>query len=551
MGLRSYLALGKRWLWLLIVGMVVAGGAAFAISRSLTPVYRAATTLLVDQASSVTPYTDYASVVTSQQLAKTYSELIKRRPTLEQALGNLQLSLTPTQLLGQIDVSLIRDTTLIVVTVEDTDPARAAAIANEIGRVFVAQVAQTQRSRFSSSEENLSRQLQQLQSDLSATQRALENARGANSPRADEVARLETALLQYQNSYSTLLRSYEDLRIAEARVSDTVSIAEEAIASTVPVRPQTLLNTLVAALIGLAFAAAVALGFEYLDDTVKRPEDIQVPNLPNLGMIGRLAPENLSDPLVVLRDPRASVAEAFRGLRTNIQFASVDRPLQTLLITSPGPGEGKSVVAANLACALAQSGQRVVLVDADLRHPTVHRLMKAPGRIGLTDALLAENGSLTAMLRATQVDNLRVLATGALPPNPAEMLGAARTRRLIENLKGQFDMVVLDSPPCMAVTDAIVLARQVDGVILVVQAGKTRREAASQAVRSLRQVGANVVGTVLNKLTDTGHSGYYESYYPAGERRPQKQANEPIPGNGSKGPTTRENRSDAAGMGDP
>lgn len=512
MELRHYLDLFRKWIWLIVVGGLLAAGAAFLVSKTSTPIYRATATLLVNQSSSSTLTTDYTSLLTSQQLAKTYSELLQRRPTLEAVIRNLKLNTTPQALLAQVDVNPVRDTTLISVSVEDADPARAAAIANEIGKVFVDQITQMQRSRFSSSEENLSSQLKVLQTEIATTQQALDTARKASPPRPDEVGRLESSLAQYQNSYANLLKSYEDLRVAQTRLTDSVSIAETAIVPNQPVRPQVLQNTLLAAIVGILLASGLAFVIEYLDDTVKTSGDVTELNVTNLGVIARIDEEEIEDKLVVIKDARSPTAEAFRALRTNIQFASVDRPLRVLLITSTGPGEGKSTIAVNLAAALAQSGQSVALVDGDLRRPMIHRFFKMSNNVGLTTSLIQDGGTINGSLRPTPVEGLEVMASGALPPNPAELLGSDRTAHLLEALKDRVDIVVVDTPPCLVVTDAVSLSKRADGVLVVVETGKTRRSALEQTLRTLQQVNAPILGTVLNKQSLRGRGAYYNYY---------------------------------------
>jgi len=532
--LRHYFSLFRKWLWLIVLGAVIAGGIAYLVNRASTPIYRSTVTLLVNQAANNSLMTDYTSVITSQQLAKTYGELIRKRPTLEAVIRNLNLNILVERLAGQITVTPVRDTTLITVSVEDPDPKRAANIANELGKVFVAQIDEMQRSRFSSSEENLSQQLQVLKDQIAATQGQLDAAKNQPSAQPDEVTRLESALVQYQNSYSNLLKSYEDLRLAQTRLTDSVTIAEFAQASIAPVRPQTLTNTLLAVVVGALLAAGIAFLIEYLDDTVKGPDDINALNLPNLGLIARLDTKNSDAQLVVVNEPRAPAAEAFRALRTNIQFASVDRPLRVLLVTSAGPSEGKSTIAANLAAALAQAGKRVALVDADLRRPSQHRIFKQSNQSGLTHALIQDKGELNGTLRPTTVEDLRIIVSGDLPPNPAELLGSNRVGHVLDELQKQVDVVIVDTPPCLVVTDAVALSKRADGVLLVADAGKTRRSALEQSAKTIQQVGGNVLGVVLNKYSQKAHGGYYNyqyyhSYYYAGDAKSQESARQLSP----------------------
>jgi len=209
--------------------------------------------------------------------------------------------------------------------------------------------------------------------------------------------------------------------------------------------------------------------------------------------------------LVALRDPRSPAAEAYRTLRTNIQFSSLDKPLRTLLATSSAPNEGKSTTVANLAITMAQAEQRVILVDCDLRRPSLHELFGLPNETGLTNLILAQDSA--PPLQSTEVPGLSLLTSGPLPPRPADILGSRRMEALIARLREEADIVLFDTPPVAAVTDAAALATRVDGVLLVFQAHKTTRERARQARQILEKVKANIIGVVLNNAEI--ERGYY------------------------------------------
>lgn len=214
--------------------------------------------------------------------------------------------------------------------------------------------------------------------------------------------------------------------------------------------------------------------------------------------------------LVTISDPLSPTSEAYRTLRMNLQFAALDRELRTLLITSPGPGEGKSTALANLAVTVAQVEQRVIAIDCDLRRPFLHELFGLANDTGLTSMMLEEEFLEAPPLQETRVEGLRLLASGALPPRPADLLGSKRMEKVIQRLLDDADMLILDAPPVMTVTDAVVLGTKVDGVLLVVSAGKTKREHAQRAIERLRRVNANVVGAVLNNAPlDASFRSYY------------------------------------------
>jgi non-specific protein-tyrosine kinase len=327
-------------------------------------------------------------------------------------------------------------------------------------------------------------------------------------------ARLEASLAQYRSTYSTLVASYQQVKLAEAQATNNLVVAESAQVPRQPIRPRPLVTGLLAAIVGALIAIGAAFVIEYLDDTIKTPDDVtRVSGLPTLGAIARLKESNSGRQLVASMESKAPESEAYRTLRTNIQFSSVDKPIRTLLVTSSGPSEGKSTTAANLAVVLAQTGQRVIAVDADLRRPVLHRLFGVPNNTGVTTALLAgEDMESESHLRPTKIENLSVLTSGPIPPNPSEMLGSHRMAELIARLTRLADVVIFDSPPVLAVTDAVVLGRQVDGVVLVTDARQTREMALARAVTELQNTGTNVLGVVLNRL-DSRSGGYYYYYY--------------------------------------
>ena len=214
--------------------------------------------------------------------------------------------------------------------------------------------------------------------------------------------------------------------------------------------------------------------------------------------------------LATLKEPASPISEAYRTLRMNLQFAALDAKLRSLLVTSPGPGEGKSTTLANLAVTMAQVDQRVIVVDADLRRPYLHQLFGLPADQGLTTMMLEDSALADPPLQDTDVPGLQVLTTGVLPPRPADLLGSRRMELVIDTLTERADLVIFDAPPVMAVTDAIVLASKVSGVLLVVSAGDTKREHAQHAVERLKKVNSRIVGAVLNNAPlDAAFGSYY------------------------------------------
>ncbi len=510
MELRQYLSIIWKWLWLVILGMLLAGGTAYWVSLNLPPVYRASTTLMINEGRSPGA-TDYTSVLTSERLAQTYAELLTKRPVVDEVIRRLNLS----ELKSNVTVHPVRDTQLIELSVEDSDPVLAAQVANALPQVFIEQNEARQAARFADSKASLNQEMSRLSQDIQNIEQmiaALQAAgEGANQA---ELIRLQNTLSQMRNSYSALLSSFEAVRMAEAQSTDTILVAEPAEVPLYPVGPRPLFNTLLAVVMGSVLTLGMAFLIEYLDDTVKNPEDVEsAVGVSTLGAIARINTSANGRQLIAAVHPKSPISEAYRVLRTNIKFSSFDRPLGTLLVTSANPLEGKSVTVANLGVVIAQAGLSVIIVDTDLRRPVLHEIFELPNTVGLTNVLLHQDPVPDRHLQPTRTSNLQVLTSGPLPPNPSELLGSARMRRLIQHLRERADIVIFDSPPMLAVTDAAVLASMLDGALLVIEAGSTRRELIRRAKENLDKVGANILGVALNKLSANKAAGYYYYYY--------------------------------------
>ncbi len=219
--------------------------------------------------------------------------------------------------------------------------------------------------------------------------------------------------------------------------------------------------------------------------------------------------------LITFANPRSPISEAYRTLRTNLDFSSLDHPIRSMVVTSAAPEEGKSTTLANLAVAIAQAGKKVVVVDCDLRRPSLHQIFDVRGTVGFTDVMRDDALLASPPLQDTCVPNLYLLTSGALPPNPAELLGSRRMSEVIAALQQQADMILFDAPPVIAVTDGVVLASKVDAVLLVVSAGRTKRDHAKKAKALLDKVNARLIGTVLNNVK--GEASLYQ-YYTSEER---------------------------------
>jgi capsular exopolysaccharide synthesis family protein len=310
-----------------------------------------------------------------------------------------------------------------------------------------------------------------------------------------------------------LLNSAEEFRLAMARSTGYISVFFPAELPAAPARSSVTGYLLRGVVAGSIVGGGIAFLLDYLDDTIKAPQDVrQVLSLEVLAALPRVKSSNGRVPLVMAEHPLQPISEAFRSLRTNIEFATVDLQVRSILITSPLPTDGKTFVAANLATAFAQGGKRVALVDADLRHPRQHHQFDLPKGPGLTSALLAPE-ERESVLQSTEVDNLWVITGGPQAPNPAELLASGRMRQFVSWLKEEVDVVVIDSPPVLVVTDAAVLSNLVDGTIFVMECNRTRRPVAVQAMERLTSVGGKVLGVVLNRMKPNGDGYYYYYYY--------------------------------------
>ncbi len=511
--LRRYGGMLWHWAWLIVLSVVLAGGAAFLASLQMTPVYQATATLLVNQAPSSNS-SEYAALLTSQRLAETYAQMLTTQPILDGVAKSLGLNIPLQTLKSYISVQPVRDTQLIRVGVQHTDSVLAAQIANAVVINFAEYNKNFQASRYADTEASLSAQLDELNQRIHDINQQLQ-AMGDDPAQELERNKLETTLAQNQQLFASLLQTYESVRLAKAESTSDVILVEPAIPPSHPIRPKVMQNTLLAAIVGGMLAVGLIFLLDALDNTIKGPDDVaRHLGLPTLGAIAHVKGQNGNRKPVTITKPRSPVAESYRALRTNIQFASVDRPINTLLVTSVGPAEGKTTVASNLGVALAQGGNNVILLDTDLRKPQIHQRLGVSNRKGLTSLFMRSNIHLDGAMQTTDVKNLHLITSGNLPPNPAELLGSERMMQILDQLKNRADVVILDTPPVLVVTDSVVLGKQVDGVLLVIKAGSTKIAAAQQTVNQLRRLNVNILGVVLNDIPTRGARYYYaNSYY--------------------------------------
>jgi succinoglycan biosynthesis transport protein ExoP len=529
---RRQLAIVRKWFPLLVAGVVLSALAAFGLSSIQQRIYEAKATLIVGQALQVlNPNVDQLNV--SQRLSSTYAAVATKRPALEAVISQLHLDQTPEELAKHVFADAPTDSTLLTITADDPDPERAAAIANSLSQLLISSSPAIQGVQ-SDLQASIQAQLKATLEQITATQADVERLAALKSPTPANLATLEGL----QGRLVTLRATYASLLSASAgSASNLLSVVEPAIAPDAPISPRTLLNTLLAAVVGLLLAAAVAAIVEYLDDRVKNAEMVQdVAALSTLGSVGRM---NIGRGrqefyrLATLINPRSAVAEAYRALRTNIEFASVDTPIRSLVVTSSRPHEGKTVTASNLAVAFAQADRRTILVDADLRKPGVHAMFGIPNEDGLTTMLRDEKVGVAKIAHATEQPNLRIVTTGPLPPNPAELLGSQRMRRAIDRLTAEADILIFDTPPVQVVVDAVIMSSYLDATVLVVDVGRSRRGALRQSAEALARANAKVLGVILNRIPGVSrasdHGYYHEDVVDAAQVEKRRSASNRSP----------------------
>lgn len=324
---------------------------------------------------------------------------------------------------------------------------------------------------------------------------------------------LEIARWQAEaTNYNTIWQKLQTTRTDEWKPVVVKEYAQQPFA---PFKPDKTMNMILAIVFGLLGGIGIAFFLEYLDDTVKTKEELQkITNVPLFGvipnMVARRGDTSKKD-LYAYSQPKSTISEAFRGIRTAISYSSQKQENRVYLVTSSGPKEGKTTIGINVATVMAYSGTRTLIVDADLRKPRIHKSFDLPNTKGLTNLIIGDV-AVEDVVQPTNIDNLFVLPSGPIPPNPSELLGRPRMQEILEELRERYDRVLLDTPPIGAVTDAAVLGRIVDSVILVVHAGKTRKKLIERGLEQLNQIDVDVSGIVLNNLK-IGRKRYYPGYY--------------------------------------
>ncbi len=519
MEIKKYTAIIRHWLWLIILGAIIASAAAYLYSSRKTPLYKSQATYEIDVAGGTASNSEYVGQLVANNLVPNYLRKIPTTDIASKTLAELAdeypsiNELEPSDLLAMVSLNTPIDSSLILIEVVDIDAGRAAAIANTMGAVFAEESRLQQENDYSQPIGLLDSRLHDL--DQEADRLRAEINALSDDPTAEEAtesARLQRELADVSTSADSVFESRLALEVSMASSVVNFDLVEPARESPFPFSPKTKTNVILATIVGVMLTVGAILLIDYLDDSIKSPDDAtSVTGAPTLATIAYIEGDKPPDRLITQKSPRAPISEAYRVLRTNLSFSAIDTGLNSMLVTSSSPGEGKSTTSANIAVVIAQTGRRVILVDADLRKPSQHKVFGVSNNHGLTTALLDNQTPVSTHLQPTKTPGLMFLASGPLPPNPAELLNSNRMKEVLDELLDSADFVLVDTPPVLTVADAAILAPKVDGCILVAAMGKTGQETLKISAERLLSTNSTLLGVVLNRLK-SGKGNMYQSY---------------------------------------
>ncbi|MEZ4662561.1 MAG: polysaccharide biosynthesis tyrosine autokinase [Caldilineaceae bacterium] len=431
-----------------------------------------------------------------------------RQPVLQRVADSLQLAVSWRDLKKQVEPKTVEGAQLFQITAHADTPEDARAIADEVvHQLMLLRPEDHQNSAIPIDPEAAQQQLANLETKIALGRERLQTLESTSAASfeyqsIDQVSALQEtidtlkALLTTWESEYTQIVTNGDVTVQ----GSLLTVVEAAQIRLTPIFPRTKLNVALAAAVGLLSALGLVLLLEFRDTTLKSPDDVQhALGVPVLGAINKISGRAPQEKLLLAQDAASSATEAYRIIRSNLEFITTGQSIKTIVVTSPVSGEGKSTTVANLGIVMAYAGYRTIIVDADLRRPVQHQLFQIASSIGLTKAVESSEDALDSKLIDTKVHNLQVLTGGNPPINPAEFLSSQKMRKLLTNLGEMADVVIFDSPPLLGLSDAAILANRADGVLLVVEADQTDLEAARQAVAILHQANANLIGAILNR----------------------------------------------------
>jgi len=488
--LLDFMGILWRRKWIVAATVVLAVGIAVAGNYLIKPVYVASA--LIRVSASPDPLVDRADLAYVQTLMNTYTIIANTKPVLSQVITQLNLGLSSSQLGDMIEVKAIPDTELIQLTVNDSDPQRAADIANRLANALISQTDNLAGSENAS--QAIKEQIDQLQQELTNMRSEYDQVVTDSPGDTNRIAELSRELVVKQQSYEALLAQYDKTRLTEAIRVNSVSLIEPATPPRQPATPRKTLNIALGGLLGLLTGIALALFLNNVDSKIYSVSQVKsLLKLPILAELGKFAKSQMN-----ISDMAPSGREGYRRLRASVFSLQRDNQLKTLLVTSPDNDEGKSTVVCNLAQSVALLGRRVLVIDCDLRQPSQHTLFSLPNTVGLS-TVLEKKVSLSEAIQPTAMPGLCILTSGPRPDDPPKLLASAYMMDLLRELAPKFDVILLDTPAATPVVDTTVLAPLTDGVLLVVRLGRSQRDALLTTQDQIKEVQANLVGVVLNE----------------------------------------------------
>jgi len=510
MELNKYIFPLRKWWWLLIASTLIAAiFSSLSILRQPT-IYQARTTLMIGMTIN-NPNPSSNELLLGQQLAAAYADLANREMVLNATKNALAMDQLPEYI-----ARALPNTQLIEITVNDIEPKRAQSVANQLSAQLILLSPTNAPAEEQGRQEFIHQRLNNLEAQIKETESEIEKLQGelADTYSAQEINSKQTEISSLQSKLDTMENNYGLLLSnTQKGAINTLTVIEPADLPSRPIGPRKGLSILLAAAVGFVLAACEAYLLEFLNDTMKSADDVE--RLFSAPIIGRIFEQidrkDEENQLFDADDLRHPIADAFRGLRTNIEITQADRPLKTILVTSPDIGDGKTSVAANLALSLAQRDKEVILLDADLRRPNVHKFFGLDNDRGLVD-LISDGAAISDVLQFKKDRKVGVLTSGEPPLNPTEILSSKKMDQLLSKLQETADVVIIDGPPFI-VADAMVMASKVDGVVVVVRPGHTRRSLALGALEQIKLTGSKVVGVVLNRIPLHGADYYAGKSY--------------------------------------
>jgi capsular exopolysaccharide synthesis family protein len=516
--------LRRRWIWIVLTPAVLVGFTLFSDLRA-QPVYSAQTELLLQSKPSENILTGTTSLVDPERALQNELRVINSRRVrlaVEEAYGSpVRVSAVAG---GEDDV--------IIVSATATDPKEAAARVNTYVETYQTARVTALLDDLTGTKKIVQQQIDDFQAAVDEIDKPVAaiddqiNTMNPEDPRYAELVaqrqrlkeRTDAAREDAQNQLNDYTQRLQILQLSE-RLTTTggVQILNPAMPPGEPISPTISQDVIQSLIIGLFIGVALAFARDQIDDSIRSKVDLERASR-ELATLALIPEDDISrDPqskvLVTAGAPMSAGAESYRGLRTAIQYAHIERPIQIIQITSANAGEGKSTTLSNLAVAFAQSGKRVIMVGADLRKPRLHQTMQVDGSVGLTSVVLGYNTLGEAIQTSPVHPNIHVLASGPLPPNPSELLNHERTAKILRTLSSEYDTVFVDCPPILPVTDSLVLSRNVDAMIFLARSGVTTRRAARRSIEMLQQIDAPLLGTILTGVASEETYGSFYEYY--------------------------------------